>query len=201
MTTAGLPDGVGIEVISVPPPPGNLAVTSAERRDRRIVASIQNFGNLEVKTPVRLVAGGKELAQIEVTMAPRGAVDAELLGTVPAIGDAEVRVDDATGYQADNARKVLRDPTPAVPIAVVVADPTGSTGGLYIERALTVAGNGHEFSVDVRDGREVANWNEAEQSRIAAIFVLGTRTLDRQGRDAIRNYLNRGGQVLLAHGP
>ena len=197
----GLPDGVGIEVISVPPPPGNLAVTSAERRDRRIVASIQNFGNIEVKTPVRLVAGGKELAQTEVTMAPRGAADAELLGTVPAVGDAEIRVDDATGYQADNARKVLLDPMPAVPIAVVVADPTGSTGGLYIERALTVAGNGHEFSVDVRDGREVAKWNEAEQSRIAAIFVLGTRTLDRQGRDAIRNYLNRGGQVLLAMGP
>ena len=197
----GLPDGVGIEVISVPPPPGNLAVTSAERRDRRIVASIQNFGNIEVKAPVRLVAGGKELAQTEVTMAPRGAADAELLGTVPAAGAAEIRVDDATGYQADNARMVLLDAMPAVPIAVVVADPTGSTGGLYIERALTVAGNGHEFSVDVRDGREVAKWTEAEQSRVAAIFVLGTRTLDRQGRDAIRNYLNRGGQVLLAMGP
>ena len=110
--------------------------------------------------------------------------------TVPAGGDAEVRVDDATGYQADNTRKVLLDPMPAVPIAVVVADPTGSTGGLYVERALTVAGNGHEFSVDVRDGREVAKWTEADRSRIAAMFVLGTRTLDRQGRDAIRNYLN-----------
>ena len=82
-----------------------------------------------------------------------------------------------------------------------MADPTGSTGGLYVERALTVAGDGHEFAVDVRDGREVANWNEADRSRIAAMFVLGTRTLDRNGRDAIRNYLNRGGQVLLAMGP
>ena len=197
----GLPDGVGIEVISVPPPAGNLAVTSAERRDRRIVASIQNFGNSEIKATVRLLAGGKELAKTDVTMAARGAADAELLGSLPAGGDAEVRVDDATGYQTDNARKVLLDPTPAVPIGVVVADPTGSTGGLYVERALTVAGNGREFNVDVRDGREIAKWSEADQPRIAAMFVLGTRTLDRKGRDAIRSYLNRGGQMLLAVGP
>ena len=151
----GLPDGVGVEVISVPPPPGNLAVTSAERRDRRIVASIQNYGNSEVRAPVRLIAGGKEIAKADVTMAARGAADAELIGSLPAGGDAEVRVDDAAGYQPDNARRVLLDPTPAVPIAVVVADPTGSTGGLYVERALTVAGNGREFDVDVRDGREV----------------------------------------------
>jgi hypothetical protein len=197
----GLPDGVGIEVIGVPPPAGNLAVTSAERRDRRIVASIQNFGDVEVKTPVRLIAGGKELAKTEVTMAARGAADAELLGSLPAGGDAEIRIDDAIGYQADNARKVTLDPTPAIPIAVVVADPTGSTGGLYMERALKVAGDGQEFEVDVRDGREVATWNEADRSRIAAMFVLGTRTLDRNGRDAVRNYLNRGGQMLLAMGP
>src|SRR6185503_11565671 len=117
----GLPDGVGVEVISVPPPAGNLAVTSAERRDRRVVASIQNYGNVEVRAPVRLIAGGKEIARAEVTMAPRGAADAELSGSLPAGGDAEVRVDDAIGYQADNIRKVLLESMPAVPIAVVVA--------------------------------------------------------------------------------
>ena len=196
----GLPDGVGVEVISVPPPAGNLAVTSAERRDRRVIASIQNYGNVEVRAPVRLIAGGKEIARTEVTMAARGAADADLTGSLPAGGDAEIRVDDATGYQADNIRKVLLEAVPAVPIAVVVADPTGSTGGLYIERALKVAGNGHEFDVDVRDGRQIPKWTEAERSRIAAMFVLGTRTLDRSGREVIRNYLAGGGQVLLAAG-
>lgn len=197
----GLPDGVGVEVISVPPPTGNLAVTSAERRDRRIVASIQNYGNSEVRVPVRLLAGGKEIAKTDVTMAARGAADAEMIGTVPATGDAEIRIEDTAGYQPDNTRRVLLDPTPAVPIAIIVADPTGSTGGLYVERALTVAGNGREFGVDVRDGREVAAWSEADRSRIAAMFVLGTRTLDRSGREVIRNYLTQGGSVLLAMGP
>jgi hypothetical protein len=197
----GLPDGVGVEVISVPPPAGNLAVTTAERRDRRIVASIQNYGNGDVRAPVRLIAGGKEIARVDVTMAARGAADAELIGSLPAGGDAEVRVDDASGYQPDNSRMLALDFTPAVPIAVVVADPTGASGGLYVERALKVAGHGREFDVDVRDGRDVATLTDAELSRIAAMFVLGTRTLDRNGRAAVRNYLTRGGQVLIATGP
>jgi hypothetical protein len=197
----GLPDGVGAEIVSVPPVPGNLAITSAERRDRRVVASVQNYGNTEVRTPVRLLAGGKEIATAHITMAARGSADAELIGALPANGDVEVRIDDADGYQPDNTRRVVLDPSPAVRIAVVVADPTGSTGGLYVERALGVAGAGQEFDVDIRDGGEVAALTDADLSRLSAMFVLGTRTLERGGRELIRNYLSGGGQVLLALGP
>ena len=135
-------------------------------------------------------------------MAPRGAADVELLGTLPAGGDAEVRVDDAIGYQADNARMLLLDPTPAVPIAVVVADPTGSTGGLYLERALNVAGDGREFDVDVRDGREVAKWTEADLiADRRDVRARHAHARSRRAATLIRNYLARGGQVLLRHGP
>ena len=197
----GLPDGVGVEVIALPPPTGNLAITSAERRDRRVVASIQNYGNAEVRTPVRLMAGDREIAKVDVALAPRGAADADLIAALPATGDVEIRVEDAGGYQTDNVRSIALDPAPSISIAVVVADPTGSTGGLYVERALKVAGNGREFTVDVRDGREVPKWTDAERTRIAAMFVLGTRTLDRSGREAVRTYLASGGQVFLAAGP
>ena len=198
----GLPDGVGVEVISVPPPAGNLAVTSAERRDRRIVASIQNYGNSEVRAPVRLIAGGKEIAKTDVTMAARGAADAELTGSLPATGDAEVRVEDAAGYQPDNVRQVAARSDARGSDRVVVADPTGSTGGLYVERALTVAGDGREFDVDVRDGREVSTWTagrSVDASR--AMFVLGTRTLDRSGRELIKNYLTRRRAGVAGDGP
>ena len=197
----GLPDGVNVEVMSVAPPAGNLAVTSAERRDRRIVASIQNYGPSEVKAPVRVMAGGKEIARAEVTVAALGAADVELTGTLPASGDAEVRVDDPRGYQPDNVRLVRLESSPAVPIGVIVADPTGAVGGLYVERALSVAGSGREFDVDVRDGREISKMTAADLSKDAAIFVLGTRTLERAGREQIRNYLAQGGQVMLAMGP
>ena len=196
----GLPEGVGVEVISIPPALGNLSITSAERRDRRIFASIQNYSNSEVRTPVRLMAGGKEIAGTEVTLAARGAADAELIAALADGSEAEVTIDDVSGYQPDNVRKVLLDAAP-VRIGVVVADPSGSTGGLYVERALEVVGNGREFSVDVRDGRDAAKWTAPELSDIAAMFVLGTRTLERAGRDVIRNYLAGGGQLFLAAGP
>lgn len=197
----GLPDGVNVEVMSVTPPAGNLAVTSAERRDRRIVASIQNYGSSEVKAAVKVMAGGKEIARAEVTVGALGASDVELIGALPQSGDAEVRVDDPTGYQPDNVRLVRLEASPAVPIGVIVADPTGAVGGLYVERALSVAGNGREFDVDVRDGREVTAMTAADLSKDAAVFLLGTRTLERAGRELIRNYLAQGGQVMLATGP
>jgi hypothetical protein len=197
----GLPDGVGVEVVQIAPPPGNVAITSAERREGRVVASIQNYGNAEVKVPVQLTANATQIAKAEVTIAPLGAADVELTGALPAAGDAEVRIADATGYQPDNARLVRLEATPAIPVAIVVADPTGAVGGLYLERALAVAGNGREFDVDVLDGREVANWSGRDASKTAAVFVLGTRTLDRAGRESIKTYLNGGGQVFLAMGP
>jgi hypothetical protein len=197
----GLPDGVNVEVISIAPPTGNLALTSAERRDRRIVASVQNYGHAEVKAPVRVIAGGKEIAKADVTVAALGAADVELTASLPQSGDAEVRIDDPSGYQPDNIRLVRLEPAPAVPILVIVADPTGAVGGLYVERALSVAGAGREFDVDVRDGRDVANLQAEDISKMAAVFVLGTRTLDRAGRELVRTYLGQGGQVLLAMGP
>lgn len=197
----GVPDGVDVEVIGIAPPSGNLAVTSAERRDRRVAASIQNYSNSEVRATVRLNAGGKEIATTQVTLAAMGAADVELTGTLPSTGDAEVRVDDAAGYQPDNVRVITLDPSPAVTIGVVVADPTGATGGLYLERALTVAGEGGEFDVDVRDGREVSAWGPDDMTRVGAVFVLGTRTLDRAGREWLRTYLEQGGRMLLALGP
>lgn len=197
----GLPDGVDVEVIGVAPPAGNLAITAAERRDRRVAASIQNYGQLEVKAPVRLMVAGKEVARTDVVMAPLGAADVELTGALPATGEAEVRVDDAAGYQPDNVRVLSLNPSPSIPIGIVVTDPTGATGGLYLERALAVAGTGREFAIDVRDGRDAGRWTQAELSKVGALFVLGTRTLERGGRDLIKNYLAQGGQVLLAMGP
>jgi hypothetical protein len=197
----GVPDGVDVEVVSVPPPAGNVAITSTERRDRVVVASIQNYGTSEVRTAARLMAADRELARAEVTIAPLGSANVELAGTLPRTGDAEVRIDDPSGYQGDNVRRVSLDPSPAAPVAIIVADPTGATGGLYLERALAVAKGGREFRVDVLDGRELAKWTPDELARRGAVFVLGTRTLDRTGREMVRSYLAGGGQVFVALGP
>jgi hypothetical protein len=197
----GLPDGVNVEILSIAPPPGNLALTSVELRDRRVVAAIQNFGNAETKTTVQLMAAGKSIARSEVTLAPLAASNVELTGTLPRSGVAEVQITDAIGYELDNVRTLALDPQSTTPIAIVVADPTGSTGGLYLERALNVARGGREFRVDVMDGATLSKWAQDDLDRRAVLFVLGTRTLDRAGREMIKTYLLRGGHVFVTLGP
>lgn len=196
----GIPDGVEVRVAGVAAPAGNLAVTSAVRRDRVIAATVQNYGADEAETAVRLMVDGKEVAEASASMAPFAAADVELRGAFGEAGSAQVVIADDSGYQADNVRYVALDPPPAVPIAVLVADPTGASGGIYLERALSVAGGGREFAVTVADGRVLSKWTPAEMSRYASLMVLGTRTLDRGGRELVRNYLAGGGQVLLALG-
>lgn len=197
----GLSDGIDVEVIPVARPTGNLAVTSAARRDGVVVATVQNYSPDEAKTSVTVMVEGKPVVSAAATMAPQAATDVELRGGLGDAGEAQVVIDDAAGYQADNIRLVALNPTPAVPIAALVADPTGAIGGIYIERALSVADEGREFAVTVADGRVLSKWTAAEMSRHAALVVLGTRTLDRTGRDLVQGYLAGGGQVLLTLGP
>lgn len=197
----GLPDGVEVQVVAVGGPVGNLAVTSAARRGGVVAATVQNYGPAETQVTARLLVDGKEVARTTAGMAPFAAADLELRGGFANAGVAQVVIDDAAGYQADNVRYVALDPAPAVSVAALVADPTGAVGGIYLERALSVAGDGREFAVTVADGRVFSKWTPAEMSRHAALVVLGTRTLDRSGRELVKSYLAGGGQVLLTLGP
>jgi hypothetical protein len=197
----GLPDGVGVEVITIPPPASNIAVTSAERRDRTVLATVQNYGPEPARVPVSLIVDQKKIATVTVDVAALSATDARLNGAIPATGAAQVAIDDVGGYQDDNVRHLVLEPRPAIEITVVVADPAGATGGLYVERALAVAGGGREFKVDAVDGRVFSSWTADAVSRQGAIVLVGTRTLDRAGRELVKNYLASGGQVWLTLGP
>jgi hypothetical protein len=197
----GLPDGVGVTVAGLTPPTGNLAITSAERRDGRVIATVQNYGNAEARTTVRLLMGGAAAAQADLTVGPLAAADVELEAALPRTGQAEVRLDDPAGYQLDNTRAFPLEPPSAIPVAVIVADPTGASGGLYIERALNVVGGGREFRVDVLDGTALPKWAQDDLNRRAVVFLLGSRTLGRAGREMVKSYLAQGGHVFVALGP
>ena len=197
----GLLDGVAVRVVAVAGPTGNLAVTSAMRRDRSVMATVQNYGPDEARSLVTLMVDGQQAAQATATMAPFSASGVELRGTLGDAGAAQVVIEDTNGYQPDNLRFLALDPSPAVAITAVVADPTGAVGGIYVERALAVAGGGGEFVVTVADGRVLSKWTASELSRQAAVVILGTRTLDRHGRELLKTYLVGGGQVLLTLGP
>ena len=122
-------DGVAVRVVAVAGPTGNLAVTSAMRRDRSVMATVQNYGPDEARSLVTLMVDGQQAAQATATMAPFSASGVELRGTLGDAGAAQVVIEDTNGYQPDNVRFLALDPSPAVAITAVVADPTGAVGG------------------------------------------------------------------------
>ena len=197
----GIPDGVGIDVVSIAAPKGNLAITSAEPRGNTIVATVQNYGSEAAKSNVTLTIDGKPAATTSIDVAPQSAADATLSATLPQSGAAQLSIDDAAGYQGDNVRYVSLDPGQALPVTIIVADPAATTRGIYMERALGVVAGGREFSAETVDGREWSGWTVDAVARRAAIVLSGTRTLDRRGRELIKNYIAGGGQALVTLGP
>ena len=119
----------------------------------------------------------------------------------PAAGVAAVGVVDAEGMAADDLRFLVLDQPEPVRVTVVVADPTGLRGGLYVERALQAAGPDRRFEVSVVDGRDLSSWSAEQAGAAHAFVVLGTRTLERRGRELIASALASGGSALVAAGP
>ncbi|MBL8138637.1 MAG: BatA domain-containing protein [Acidobacteria bacterium] len=194
-----VPDGVDVSVAAVPAAPANLAVT-AIRRDEAITAVVQNYASGPRSVTARLRVDGRELARAEVALAPLAASDVRFTAALPSRGVADVSIDDADGFQGDNARFWLLEPPRPVTVLVLTADPPESaTTGLYVQRALEAAADDWPMRVIVEDGRRYSASAAAE--RPDALVVIGTRTLDRRGRDRLSSYLRDGGRVLLSLGP
>ena len=197
-----VPDDVVVDVIEVRPPGGNLAVTAVRREGQAVVAAVHNFGTRPARVTAHLEMEGKQIGTDRLEIAPQSAGEARFTASLPPRGGVQVRVDDPIGYQADNSRYLVLDPPTAVPVIVLTADPPSSSQtGLYVERALSVAEEGGGFRVRAVDGRQFSQWTAEELGEPAAMIVLGTRTLDRNGRDTVATYLKNGGRVLLSVGP
>jgi hypothetical protein len=199
-------DGIDVEVIEVPPPAGNVAVTAVRRDGEGVTAAIHNFGVRSVRVPVRLRVSDKDLTAQTAEMAPLAAAEVRLAAPLPPRGSAAVVIEDPDGYQADNVRFLVLDPPGAVPVVVITAAPPGSSNaGIYVERALEVADEGRAFKADLLDGRtfsSLAGGSEDPRLKNAgALILLGTTTLDRTGRQMVAGYLAAGGRVLVTLGP
>jgi hypothetical protein len=197
-----VPDGIEVHVLEVPGPAGNVAVTAVRREGNTIIAGVHNFGVSQARAAVSVRTGDSELVRRIVEIGPQAAADVRLETRLPLSGGVEVRVDDAVGYRYDNSRYLVLDSAAAVPVLIVTAEaPTTSNTGLYIERALGVADDGRAFAPQVIDGRAFSALSETAFGRPGAIFLLGTSTLDRSGRERVARFLRAGGRVLLTLGP
>lgn len=200
-TTGGVPEDLEVTVLPVDSPLVNVAVTSAERRGERIVAGVHNFGFATRDVEATLTVDEKELERASVQVAARAAATVEFARDLPSTGAARVTIDDPEGYVADNTRYLVLDPPRPTTVTVVVADPSMLRGGLYVERALGAAAGPRTFGLTVVDGRTLSTTSAADLARQDAVVVLGTRTLDRNGRDRLAGYLASGKPVLLTLGP
>lgn len=197
----GLAQDVEVRLVRVEAPLQNLAVIAAERRGARVEAAVRNFG-LDARTTVAtLTVDGAETSRLTVAIPPQSVAPVTFDADTPAAGAAVVAVADEAGVPADDARYLVLDPAAPTRILVVVADPTSFRGGLYVERALGAADEGRAFTVTVLDGRRLSAWTSEQMAREHAVMLLGTRTLERRGRELIGTYLSGGGSALVALGP
>ncbi|MDP1570287.1 MAG: VWA domain-containing protein [Vicinamibacterales bacterium] len=194
-----VPDGLEIVVRIVPAPEGNLAVTSVRREADGVAALVHNYGERLVRVPVRLAIDGQAAGAMEIEVAAQASGEARFAVDVPARGALLIEIDDRDGYPGDNRRYAVLDPPPAVPVLVLTAEAVLSNAGLYLQRALEVAGGDAPFEVALIDGRRFSASPSLEDR--AAVFISGTRSLNREGREALAAYLQSGGQVFLTLGP
>jgi hypothetical protein len=64
-----------------------------------------------------------------------------------------------------------------------------------------VADEGRAFAVRVIDGRTFSSTDATPPDEPAAYVLLGTRTLERRGRERVATFLRGGGRVLVTLGP
>ncbi len=196
---ASVPDGVDVVVSAVPPAPSNLAVTAVARSGTGATAVVQSYAPGPRSVTARLRVDGADVRRVQIELAALASADVSFAGPLPAAGVAEVVIDDADGPVADNTRYLRLDPERQRSLLVLTADPPESARtGLYVQRALEAADD-QTTRVSVVDGRRFNTAPPGDPP--AAIFVVGTRTLDRAGRARLASYLRDGGHVFLSLGP
>jgi Aerotolerance regulator N-terminal/von Willebrand factor type A domain len=198
-----LPESLQLRIADAGTPPPNVAVTAVRLDADRIVASIRNAAPRERSGDVRAVRDGRVLASARFTAAADSFVDVPIAVTGPADGSLVIEVDDASGFEADNARFVMLNPVPR-PAALIVTSGMDSTAGFYLARAMEAAASADandSFEPKIVSGAQASGMAAEALSRYRAIVLLSTRGLDRRARAPIAAFVRGGGGLLIAASP
>lgn len=196
---ASVPGTVTIEVLDAGAPTANLAVTDLRMDAGSLVAMVRNAGSQPITSHAQLSIDGTPAGDATVVAAPSALTEVRFTAAHPQAGVVFVRVDDEQGYPADNARYFVLDPPSRALLLTVTTLGNAASEAFYLERALMV--NDRAFAlttISVGDLSGMATDGLADRD---AVLLLGTRGLDRRGRDVLGNYVTRGGALLLVSGP
>jgi hypothetical protein len=193
---AAVAERIPVAVADVGVGPQNLAVLGIHREAQRTVVTVSNGGREARQAQVRLAANGRPFAAANVAVEPGASADVVLPGVLPEGGVAVATVADAGGAPGDDTRYVVLDPPPASRIVMVTSGGTAPEA-FYLERALAASSAANRFDAQRAAGSQVA---AALDRAPAAVVLLATRTLDRQGREALTSFLEAGGGLLAVAG-
>lgn len=193
-----VPQETRIEVIDVGAPPSNLSIAALRRNEGRLTALVRNTGPDPRDVKVALSVDEKLAGEATASIAANESVEVPL---PPARGaHAVVSIDDPAGVPGDNRRFAMLEGAGRPRVAIVT--PTGdlTRDGFYVQQALTAMGpEGASYEAQGVAGERLGSAEAAGQS--AAVILLATRGVGQQARQFLRDYLQKGGGVLIAAGP
>jgi hypothetical protein len=135
-----VPEAVEVEVADVGPLPENLALVGTRLDGGRVAATVANFGTEPRDARVTAAVDDRVAGEVVVTVGAGQTADATVDLTEGS--RVVVTISDPDGFQADNARYLVREREGPPPVLVVSA--TGNPGreAFYIQQALAASGPG-----------------------------------------------------------
>ncbi|MCY4660815.1 MAG: VWA domain-containing protein [Acidobacteria bacterium] len=194
------PRTASVEVAAVDPVAANLAVTAAARTPDGLSAVVGNAGPAARDALVVLALDEAVLESRVVTLEP-GANAVRFDAALPEAGVASVQVVDPEGYAGDDRRHVLLDPLPATRVLVVANGGRGGSDAYFVDRALAAGADDAPFVARVTAPAAVSSLDPGAWEAIAAVLILGTDGLEREGRERLAAFVAAGGGLLVAAGP
>ena len=196
---AVVPAGTAVELAAVDPVGANLAVTAATRGAAGLSAVVRHTGEARRDALVVLALDDAVLESRVLTLEPGD--NGVRFGRLPDAGVASVQVVDPDGYAGDNRRYLLLNPI--VPVRVLVVANGGRRGSdaFFVDRALAANAGEAPFATRLAAPGAVASLDLGEWEEIAAVLILGTDGLEREGRERLAAFVASGGGLVVAAGP
>jgi len=196
-----LPDRIPLDVVTIQPPMGNLAVTEIQGGPSNTRAIVVNGGPMGQVATARLLVDGAEVDRAVVTVPMRGSTEVVFPVVLPERGEASVIINDATGYEADDARYLMLSPPRPLGILLVTESGDSSVEAFYLDQALQVGDVAKRFEIVQTSAAMLSSSLSEADVPPAVVLLLTTRGLDRRGLSGLERFTRAGGGVLIVAGP
>jgi hypothetical protein len=193
----GVPARVSLAVRDVGPMPPNAGITSLDRTPDGVRIGLTATGPAR-EVDVVLALDGAPAGRARVSLPADGNTEATVKGITATRGALSARLERPDGVPADDERWLVLDARPRARAVIIASPGAGLADAVYVRRALEAAEAPRGWQVEVRGADRVRDPSDLA----AAVAVLvGTAGIDRRGADALRQFVEQGGGLLVAAGP